>query len=190
MAERARAGQPPEEIGQVLAAADCLHDEAAVSRALDNMAAAITECLGERNPLILTVMIGGMIPATWLLERLTFPFQLDYIHATRYRGGTTGAELHWLAHPAAALAGRSILLVDDILDEGVTLARIRDHCRAEGAAEVLSAVLVEKQHDRNASGMRADFRGLTVPDRYVFGCGMDYRTYYRNLRAIYAVRDS
>jgi len=80
-----------------------------------------------------------------------------------------------------------VLIVDDILDEGVTLRAVADYCRDAGAREVRVAVLVQKLHDRNQVGVRPDFKGLDVPDRYVFGCGMDYREYFRNLTAIYAL---
>ncbi|MDD3519110.1 MAG: hypoxanthine-guanine phosphoribosyltransferase [Chromatiales bacterium] len=179
----------PQEAASVLAEADCLHDESAVQAALDRMAADITARLGDSNPLVLCVLTGGVVAAGHLLTRLHFPLQLDYLHATRYRGATRGGdELHWLAHPRVALAGRSVLVVDDILDEGHTLAGILEHCREQGAREVLCAVLVEKLHDRRNPHATAEFIGLTVPDRYVFGYGMDYREYLRNAPGIYAVK--
>lgn len=180
----------PPDIARVREQADTIHDAAAVRVALDAMAAAVTERLAEANPVILAVVMGGLLPAAWLTERLRFPFEMDYIHATRYRGATRGAALHWQARPRTALDGRSVLLVDDILDEGVTLAGVVAECRRLGAAEVLTAVLTEKQHDRNRTGLKADFVGLEVPDRYVFGCGLDYKHYWRQLPAIYALPDS
>lgn len=180
----------PAEIAQVREKAETIHDAAAVRAALDAMAAAITQRLTGRNPVILTVVMGGLLPAVWLTERLEFPFEMDYIHATRYRGATRGAELHWQARPRTSLEGRCVLLIDDILDEGVTLAGVVEECRRLGAAEVMTAVLTEKQHDRNQTGLRADFVGLTVPDRYVFGCGLDYKHYWRQLPAIYALPES
>lgn len=179
----------PTEIMRVRDTADAVHSAAAVRKALDVMALAITRVLAERNPLVLCIMNGGLVPAGWLAERLTFPFQMDYIHATRYRGATKGSELRWIARPRLSLRGRAVLLIDDILDEGVTLARIVEACRAEGAAQVYSAVLVRKRHNRNRENAQADFVGLEVDDRYVFGCGMDYKHYWRNLPAIYAVND-
>ncbi len=175
------------EVREVLARAECLHDRRAVEAALDRMAAGITARLAEANPLVLCVMLGGLLPAAKLLERLRFPLQYDYLHATRYRGGTRGGELYWLTRPSFALRERNVLIVDDILDEGATLKAIVDYCRAEGAAKVLSAVLVTKLHDRRDPEVRVDFSGLEVPDRYVFGCGMDYQGYLRNVDGIYAL---
>jgi hypoxanthine phosphoribosyltransferase len=134
-------------------------------------------------------MNGGIIPSGQLLPRLQFPLQLDYIHATRYRGGTRGHDLQWLKYPTQSLTGREVLIIDDILDEGMTLAQILDYCRQAGAARVHSAVLADKQRPRSAGGLeRADFTGLVLPDRYVFGYGLDYHGYLRNAAGIYAVR--
>ncbi len=179
----------PEEARRVLEHADLLHDREAVEAALSRLAQAVTERLAQRNPLILCVMQGGLVPTGLLLPRLDFPLQVDYIHATRYRGDTRGGELRWIARPATPLLDRVVLLVDDIHDEGLTLEAIARECRAAGAAEVYSAVLVNKVHDRK-HGLRADFAGLDVPDRYVFGYGMDYKEYLRNVPGIYAVRET
>ena len=131
-------------------------------------------------------MNGGLVPAGWLLPKFRFFFELDYIHATRYRGNTIGQELHWLAKPHKSLQGRDVLLVDDILDEGITLREIVDFCRKEGARRVRTAVLVQKDLGRDAA-LKADHVGLTVENRYVFGCGMDYKEYFRHLPALYAL---
>lgn len=154
------------------------------------MAAEIAGAIGDRNPVVLCVMLGGLIPAARLLARFDFPLEIDYAHATRYRGGTKGHDLQWKAKPATDLSGREVLIIDDILDEGVTLRGVIDHCRSRGAGGVYSAVLVDKQHGRSKAVDRADFTGLEVDDRYVFGCGMDYKGSFRNLRSIHAVASS
>lgn len=165
-----------------------LADERQVGAALDRMAAEIARDLGGNDPLVLAVMVGGLMPTAWLLERLEFPLQLDYVHATRYRGGTRGGErLEWFARPRTPLRGRSVLVVDDILDEGHTLAAILEWCRQQGAAVVRSAVLVEKLHTRRADDLRADYTGLRIEDRYLFGCGMDYHERCRQHPAVYGL---
>jgi hypoxanthine phosphoribosyltransferase len=173
---------------QVRDEADCLYSQAEVCVALDRMADQITARLRTANPLVLCVVNGGVIVCGALLERLDFPLRQDYLHATRYRSGTSGHSVEWLRQPKAALAGETVLVVDDILDEGWTLSAILEHCRAQGAREVLAAVLVNKQHDRKAPGARADFIGLQAPDRYLFGYGMDYHEYWRNAPGIFAVK--
>lgn len=169
--------------------ADCLHDAAAVAAAYDRMAAAITAEYADRNPLLLCVMIGGLVPTAELIKRLQFPFELDYLHATRYRGATTGGGLIWKRQPPAILEGRHVLVIDDILDEGHTLDAVRKALAEFQPASLKVAVLAEKLHDRRAPGAHAEFIGLTVSDRYVFGCGMDYKEYWRQLPAIYALKE-
>lgn len=171
----------------VYAHAECLYDQAAVEAALTRMAGEIAARLKGSNPLLLCTMTGGVVVTGHLLTRLNFPLQIDYLHATRYGSGTQGGELQWNARPAAVLRDRVVLVVDDILDEGNTLAAILAYCKKEGAREVYSAVLADKLHDRRCD-VRADFVGLTVPDRYVFGYGMDYKNYWRNAPGIFAVR--
>jgi hypoxanthine phosphoribosyltransferase len=166
----------------------CTADE--VSAALDRMASEIGATVGDRNPVVLCVMLGGLIPTARLLGRFEFSLELDYVHATRYRGDVKGHDLHWRAHPATPLEGREVLIIDDILDEGVTLAGVLAYCREQGARAVYSAVLVDKEHGREKTVARADFTGLKVDDRYVFGCGMDYKGRFRNLRSIHAVQDT
>ena len=165
-----------------------LHSSEEIDVALDRMAQSITQKLVDTNPLVLAVMIGGLIPAGRLLPKLAFPLELDYIHATRYRGSTRGFSLQWRARPLSPIRDRVVLLIDDILDEGITLGAIFELCVKEGARAVYSAVLVEKRHNRKPVIKHADFTGLEVDDRYVFGCGMDYKGYLRNVAGIYAVK--
>ena len=149
----------------------------------------ITARLHDRNPLIYAVMNGGLVLAGRLLPRLPFPLELSYLHATRYGHALQGTLLDWRVRPTHDLRGRTILVLDDILDEGHTLAAIIDYLKAEGAREVFSAVLVHKTHARKAyTGMRADFTGLDVADRFLFGSGMDYKGYWRNAPGIYALK--
>jgi hypoxanthine phosphoribosyltransferase len=176
---------------RVLAEADCLHDAQQVQEAYERMAAAISHEYASRNPLLLCVMIGGLAPTAEITRRLAFPFELDYLHATRYRGATTGGGLVWKRQPEARrIEGRHVLVIDDILDEGHTLVAIRNALNGFAPASLRVAVLTEKVHDRRAPGAAAEYTGLQVEDRYVFGCGMDYKEYWRQLPAIYAVKRS
>jgi hypoxanthine phosphoribosyltransferase len=176
----------PERALEVLASAQQLYSQVEVEQALDRLAEVISDRLAETNPVILCVLNGALIPMGHLLTRLAFPLRQDYIHATRYQGDTRGAELQWVGRPGIALAGETVLVVDDILDEGITLGEIIRYCREVGAKAVYSAVLVEKRRHRS-NGFKADFVGLEVPDRYVFGYGMDYKGYLRNTPGIYAI---
>jgi hypoxanthine phosphoribosyltransferase len=178
-----------DEAKRAMAEADVLATPAEVTAALDRMAAAITGRLADANPICYCVMNGGLVIAGRLLSRLNFPLEVAYLHATRYGHALNGALLDWRVRPTQDLKGRTVLIIDDILDEGHTLEAINAHCRNEGAKEVLTAVLVDKQHDRKAKpGLKPDFHGLEIPDRFLFGCGMDYKGYWRNAPGIHALK--
>jgi hypoxanthine phosphoribosyltransferase len=178
-----------EKAKKILAEADLLVTNSAVEAAISRMAEEITGQLQDSDPILLCVMNGGLIFTGQLLTRLVFPLEVDYVHATRYGHETNGANLHWTVRPQLDMKGRTVLLLDDILDEGVTLAAIAAYCRQQGASEILMAVLVEKLHLRKVTpGMRADFTGIEVGDRFLFGYGLDYKGYWRNAPGIYAVK--
>lgn len=178
----------PEYIKEVYEKSTCLYTREEVDAALDRMAKEIHEKLEDKNPLLLCVMIGGVVTLGHLLTRLDFPLEVDYVHATRYRGELSGGDIHWKMRPPASVAGRTVLVVDDILDGGVTLAIIIDELKAMGAKEVYTAVLVDKHVKRVENGVSfVDFVGLKVEDNYVFGYGLDYREYLRNAPGIYEV---
>ena len=176
-----------DEIEQVWRAADCLYSEAQLQPRIEQLAAAIDSAVAGANPVAIAVLNGGLVVSGQLLPKLSFAMQLDCLRATRYRDTTRGHGLEWQLKPRTELAGRTVLLIDDIYDEGVTLAAVQRHCREQGAARIYTAVLVDKQHRRKHPEARVDFAGVTVPDRYVFGFGMDYRGYLRNAPGIYAV---
>ncbi len=177
-----------EHINAVRSTADTLYSAEEVELAAQGIAETITPVLSEKDPILLCVMNGAVISTALIMAHLHFPLRQDYVHATRYRSGTRGGELQWKQYPGHALEGQHVLVIDDIFDEGTTLEMIVDYCQGEGAASVHSAVLVEKLRDRNCS-YRPDFIGLEVPDRYVFGSGMDYKEYLRNAPGILAVAD-
>jgi hypoxanthine phosphoribosyltransferase len=174
---------------QLLTRSRLVHPRDAVNAAITRLASSISSALENNSPLVLTVMNGGLYFAGQLLPQLNFPLEIDYIQASRYNGETTGQDVKWGRQPTDNLKGRIVLILDDILDEGHTLAAIRDMCFALGAADVKIAVLVEKTLD-TVKPMKADFVGLQVPNRYVFGCGMDVYGWWRNLPEIRALEDS
>lgn len=173
---------------EVLQRADCLYEAQEVEAALDVMAANISNSLSEKNPLVVCIMQGGVVPFGKLLPKLQFPLQIDYVHVSRYREKLHGGRLDWIVGPKVPARNRTVLLVDDILDEGTTLSAIEESFLKEGANEVRKAVLIIKKRIR-AQEIKIDFAGLQVPDRYVFGYGMDYKGYLRNAPGIYAERE-
>ena len=173
---------------QLMDRAERIASEQEVQRVLDRLAGEIGQALGDDFPLVLPVMGGAVVFAGQLLPKLRFPLEFDYLHVTRYRGNTMGGEMEWRVLPGQNVVGRNVLVLDDILDEGETLAAIRDKLLSMGAARVWSAVLTDKDNGLDKP-IRADFVGLSVPNRYVFGCGMDAYGLWRNLPAIYALKE-
>jgi hypoxanthine phosphoribosyltransferase len=178
-----------EDSQEALKNAELLYSAEEVERAITQMANEITSELQVSTPLVLPVMVGGVILAGKLIPQLNFPLQMDYIHATRYRSTTSGSTISWLKKPEKSLADKTVLLVDDILDEGITLAAIIEYCYEAGAKKVYTAVLAEKELNINKPIKKADFTGVIIPDHYVFGYGMDYHEYHRNSAGIYAVKN-
>ncbi len=170
------------------AAAECLFDAAAVARAVDQLAVRLAVRLDGTHPIVMCVMNGGIILTAGLLLRLHFPLETAYVHATRYRHATQGATLEWRALPSADVEGRTVLVVDDVLDEGHTLAAVVDRLQAARATSVVTAVLVDKQIGRPRP-VRVDEAALRCPDRFLFGHGMDYRGHWRNIAGVYALPD-
>tara|TARA_B100000315_G_scaffold222420_1_gene226465 strand:- start:1 stop:567 length:567 start_codon:yes stop_codon:yes gene_type:complete len=173
----------------IKAKAELLYTAEEIDKVIDQMAMDISHELHDKHPLILSLMVGAIVITGRLLTRLNFPLQLEYVHATRYRGDTSGSDLEWIKKPSDAIRGRTVLIVDDILDEGVTLKAIVDECKQSGAKSVYTAVLADKLISKPKAIKKADFTGLTVPDKYVFGFGMDYMEQLRNCDAIYAVKE-
>jgi hypoxanthine phosphoribosyltransferase len=173
---------------QILESAEQLCSPETVSEAVRRVGAEITARLRDQRPLVLSVMGGAVVFTGHLLPQLRFPLDFDYIHLTRYGANTRGGEIRWRVLPNEVIAGRVVLVLDDILDEGETLAAVRTRILEAGAVGFYTAVLVEKDIGR-PKPIAADFVGLRIPNRYVFGFGMDVRGQWRNLPAIYALKD-
>lgn len=174
-------------INEVIARSELIYDRFEIEQAIDHMAIKIRKDYHDHFPVFLTLMHGGMFFAARLALELGVDAEFDYLHATRYRGEMSGSGLSWLHRPSTIIEGRSVLLVDDILDEGHTLKAVRDWCEDQGAIKVKIAVMTTKQHDRCVPGLKADYSGLMVPDRYIYGYGMDINEHGRNLPGIYAL---
>lgn len=177
----------PQDARQILDEADLLVPAEAAALAVRRVAGEIALRLADANPLVLAVMGGAVVFTGQLLPLLAFPLDFDYLHVTRYGDVTTGGQLEWIVKPRSAVAGRVVLVVDDILDEGVTLAEVTRSLMQQGAREVLNAVFADKDLG-HAKPIAADFVGVRLPNRYVFGYGMDVKGAWRNLPAVYAVK--
>ena len=177
-----------EEARKIFGTAEQVFSADVVSQTVKRMAIDITSLLSHQYPLVLSIMGGAVVFTGQLLPLLEFPLNFDYLHVSRYDNKTHGGKLNWTVLPRENVQNRVVLVLDDILDEGITLAAIRERVMNQGAAAFYSAVFADKDIGRSKP-IRADFVGVVVPDRYVFGFGMDVRGAWRNLPAIYAVKE-
>jgi len=177
------------EINAVVEHSECLLDEVGVEAMFTRLASDITERCEHTNPLFLCVMTGAVVALGMLLPRLKFPLEMDYIHATRYQGELIGKELVWKQLPSSSLDDRTVVIVDDVLDEGITMAMIKAYCMKQGAKRCYSAVLVDKDLQREKP-IQADFIGYQAANQYLYGLGMDYKGYLRNANGLYACPDN
>ena len=159
-----------------------------VQAAVRRVAHEVEQRLSGAYPLVLAVMGGAVVFAGQVLPLLRFPLDFDYIHASRYGAATRGAGVDWKVSPPGLAKGRVVLVLDDILDHGETMSVIRERLLELGATAFHCAVLVEKMLDK-PKPIKPDFVGLRIPDRFVFGCGMDAKGFWRNLPEIRAMRD-
>lgn len=178
-----------QELERILSHSECLITSAEINAAYDRLAAQLNLHYAGLNPIVIVVMNGGLIPAGKLLTKLTFFHRMEYLHATRYRDNEGSAELVWKQRPNIALEKEHVLLIDDIFDEGVTLKTIVTALAEQRPASLRCCVLIDKIHERKVAGFKADFVGTSVPDRYLYGCGMDYHGYLRHLPGIYALAE-
>ncbi len=167
---------------------ELIHSQEAVNLAITAIAAQLNLDYAHEPPIVLCVMGGAVYFTGQLLPKLTFALELDYVQATRYHGNTAGSQLKWVVMPKDNISNRKVLILDDILDEGLTLKAVADQCKLQGAKEVKVAVLADKLLNK-AKPISANYVGLTVPNCYVFGCGMDVYGWWRNLPAIYVLKN-
>ncbi len=169
--------------------ADLIFNAHQNSVAVENMAFELEKRIRGQNAIILCVMNGGLIITSDILRGMGCELRLDYLQVARYRDKTVGGSLHWHKEPQLSLENQVVVLVDDIYDEGYTLDEVVSYCKKKGAKEVITVVLILKQKENRKIQLKPDIYGLEVTDRYVFGYGMDYKGYLRNVPAIYAIKE-
>lgn len=172
---------------QIHETAECLFDEGAVASAIATLADDVAGESGDKFPLMLCVMNGGLYLTGQLLRHWNFPLTLDYVHATRYRLATLGKDVLWKAYPQNEISGRHVLIVDDIFDQGYTLEEVNSYCLKHGALSCRSVFLIRKNHERKKADIHPDYVALECDDVYVYGAGMDLNSHFRNLSSIYAI---
>ena len=183
--------------------AELVYSASQIKTAVEKIGFQLAARITGKNPILLCVMNGGLTLSADLMRRMDCDIRFDYLQVARYRDKTTGGSLHWLKEPALSLENQTVVIIDDIYDEGYTMAELVSYCQTHGASEVISVALVLKNKttrpppdsrhtdsrhtDNRHTAGRPDVYGLQVDDRYVFGYGMDYKGYLRNMPAIYAV---
>lgn len=177
-----------EDAQQILNRAELIYPSQSLNLAIERLSKEISNVLSEQFPLVLSVMGGAIVFTGQLLPLLNFPLDFDYVHASRYNHAFQGSTLHWKIAPSEQVSGRVVLVLDDVLDEGHTMAAIRQRVLAMGATQFYCAVLADKAIGKEKP-IKADFVGITLPNRFVFGFGMDIKGIWRNLPAIYAVKE-
>ncbi len=173
------------EIECVLANSKYLLDEVAVEAMFDQLAIHITEVCQHKTAVFLCVMTGAIVAVGRWLPKLKFPLEVDYIHATHYQGDVVGHDLVWKQLPSTSLEGRAVILVDDVFDEGNTLHKLKAYCEEQKVAHCYTVVLLEKEL-KKAKPIQTDFVGFKTGDEHLFGLGMDYKNYLRNVSGLYA----
>jgi hypoxanthine phosphoribosyltransferase len=173
---------------EILQQAEMMFTHEQVQAALHKVAKQINAKLADAHPLVLSVMGGAVVFSGQLLPLLDFPLDFDYVHVSRYGDARRGGSMLWKVEPRENVRGRVVLLLDDILDEGHTLSALHEKVMELGAKKCYTAVFADKRHERKKP-IRADFVGMELPNRFVFGYGMDIEGAWRNLPAIYAVKE-
>ncbi len=165
-----------------------LFEEATIHRRLDELAAQITNDYRDRELTVIAILNGSVILMADLLRRIPLPLKLDCLSIASYHGGTKSfGELVFRQVSLPDIAGRHVLILDDILDSGVTLATIREKLEATGPLTVRICVLLAKKRER-VRAVQPDYVGFEIADEFVVGYGLDYMERYRNLPCIGVLR--
>jgi hypoxanthine phosphoribosyltransferase len=178
-----------QELQEVKENSDLIFSASQINTAVESMGLELETKIKNKNAILICVMNGGIIMTSDLLRCMDCDVRLDYLQVARYREKTVGGSLHWLKEPQLSLEDQTVVLVDDIYDEGYTMEELVSYCRKHGAKEVITAVLLLKRKSAPQVDLKPDIYGLEVTDRYVYGYGMDYKGYLRNVPAIYAISE-
>ncbi len=159
-----------------------------IVQSIEKLAATINKDFMGQDVVVLCVMTGGMVFCSHLLTHLSFPVRFDYVHISRYGDKDHGGQLRWIKEPNLNLDGQNILIVDDMIDEGVSLTEVVNFCLNKNPRSVKTAVLLNKEKPRKHNDIvEPDYHGFAIEDKFVYGFGIDYKHYYRNAENIYLV---
>ena len=168
--------------------AELLVSEQTIKQSVKKIATEISDSLKDEQPIFVILMNGGLGLYGLLNQYVNIYYEVNYIHPSRYDASINGSELRWLKKPDNSFSNRTLLLIDDVFDKGVTLREAVKECKKSGATKVFTAVLVEKQVTDREKTIDVDFTALKLPDKFLIGAGMDYQGMFRNLKDIYALK--
>ena len=163
--------------------------QAEIEEEINRLANEIEGSIGNQFPVVLSILNGSICFTGHLLTQLDFALRYDVFSMSRYAHGTTGGKLKHLLYPTTSVRNKTVLILDDILDRGTTLESAKRWAIGNGASQVLSAVLIDKQVQDSSNRIKPDFSCFSVKDEFVFGFGMDIDGMWRNLKDIHALRN-
>lgn len=167
-----------------------LIDEAVIQKRLDVLAEKVTEEFEGKSIVVVALLKGAILFMADLLRRVPLTMEIECLNVASYHGGTKSrGKVSFLDRTLPDVSGKSVLLLDDILDTGRTLDAVMAKLREQGAQEVKTCVLLTKDIERDTA-MEADFSGFVIGDEFVVGYGLDYRGRYRNLPYVGILKDS
>jgi len=155
-----------------------------IKRAVARLARAIRHDYMEKNPLLIGILKGSFIFMADLVREIDMPLEVDFIRLSSYGGGIqSSGKIKVLSRLNEPVEGRHVLIVEDIIDTGLTTAYLIKYLKRKGPASVRLCALTEKPSRRKID-VKIDYTGFTVPDKFIVGYGIDWNEKYRNLRDI------
>jgi hypoxanthine phosphoribosyltransferase len=160
-----------------------------IQRRIAELGAQISRDYAGRNPLLLGVMKGAFIFMSDLIRAIDLPLGIEFMAISSYGSTTrTSGEVRIVKDLDVAIEGRDILVVEDIIDTGLTLTYLMANLKSRGASSVKLAALLNKQ-DRRLRDVPIDYLGFNIPDAFVVGYGLDFAERYRNLPFVAVLKD-
>ncbi|MCD9026302.1 hypoxanthine phosphoribosyltransferase [Cohnella silvisoli] len=160
---------------------EVLYSEEVIQQKVRELGTAISRDYDGRNPLVICVLKGAFIFMADLSKNITIPIELDFMAVSSYGNSTrSSGEVKIIKDLDASVEGRDVLIVEDIIDSGLTLSYLIDVLERRNALSVNVVALFDKPGRRTAD-LNADYTGFIIPDAFVVGYGLDYAERYRNL---------
>jgi hypoxanthine phosphoribosyltransferase len=174
----------------LISVATILYPEEEIQRRVRDLGQSITRDYAGRSPVLICILKGAVVFLADLFREIDLPVRVDFMSITSYGGGSeaTGGVVRILKDLDQDIGGEDVIVVEDIIDTGLTLSYLLATLRARQPASIEVCTLLDKSVRRIAP-VEIKYRGFDCPDRFVIGYGLDHGERYRNIRAILAVDD-